>query len=387
MNHFYNHQNPDSNMKVAGLFAGIGGLELGFSRAGFRSTLLCEIEPTAQHVLRANFPDVEIVGDVRDVQDLRGADVLCAGFPCQNLSSSGNKVGITGDQSSLVDEIFRLLENNDPRWVIIENVRFMLHLNKGEAMARIVKNFERMGYNWAYRVIDSQAFGVPQRRHRVYFVASKTDDPRNVILSNDAAKSADAISQATISDHIGFYWTEGAYAVGLNKDAIPPLKAGSTIGIPSPPAIYFPDGVVGTPEIRDAERLQGFEADWTKAAEEVARPSARWRLLGNSVTVPVSEWIANKILKPQSYNATNDRPLVGKWPNAAWSMGGRSYESNCSDWPIDLPTVKIGEFLNYPVKPLSARATNGFLSRARKGNLNFPSGFLNMLEQHSRIFI
>ena len=286
-----------------------------------------------------------------------------------------------------MDEIFRLLENNDPRWVIIENVRFMLHLNKGEAMARIVKNFERMGYNWAYRVIDSQAFGVPQRRHRVYFVASKTDDPRNVILSNDAAKSADAISQATISDHIGFYWTEGAYAVGLNKDAIPPLKAGSTIGIPSPPAIYFPDGVVGTPEIRDAERLQGFEADWTKAAEEVARPSARWRLLGNSVTVPVSEWIANKILKPQSYNATNDRPLVGKWPNAAWSMGGRSYESNCSDWPIDLPTVKIGEFLNYPVKPLSARATNGFLSRARKGNLNFPSGFLNMLEQHSRIFI
>ncbi|QYN02366.1 DNA (cytosine-5-)-methyltransferase [Pseudomonas protegens] len=387
MNDITKFHTAASKMKVAGLFAGIGGLELGFSRAGFGSALLCEIEPIAQHVLRANFPGVEVVSDVRNVQDLRGADILCAGFPCQDLSSSGNKAGITGDQSSLVDEVFRLLENNHPRWVIIENVRFMLHLNKGEAMARIVKNFERMGYNWAYRVIDSQAFGVPQRRHRVYFVASKTEDPRSVILSQNAIKKDSAESEATISDHIGFYWTEGAYAVGLNKNAIPPLKAGSTIGIPSPPAIYFPSGVVGTPEIRDAERLQGFDADWTKAAEEVARPSARWKLLGNSVTVPVSEWIANKILKPQVYDATGDRPLVGKWPNAAWSMGGSRYQSDCSDWPISLPIVKIGDFLNYPVKPLSARATNGFLSRARKGNLNFPAGFLNMLEQHSRTFI
>lgn len=372
---------------VTGLFAGIGGLELGFSKAGFETKTLCEIDLGAQQVLKTRFPAVEVIDDVRAIDSVKGSDILCAGFPCQDLSSSGNKNGITGTQSSLVDEVFRILAISEVEWVIIENVRFMLHLNKGEAMTRIINGFESLGYNWAYRVIDSQSFGTPQRRHRVYFVASKGGDPRNVILSDDATRTTAQVSDITINDHIGFYWTEGAYAVGLNRDAIPPLKAGSTIGIPSPPAILFPDGRVGTPHIMDAERLQGFDADWTKPAEEVVRPSARWRLLGNSVTVPVSEWIARKLRQPSPYNWTNDRPITGKWPHAAWCMGGKRYESLSSDWPVDRQIVRIGDFLKYEPKPLSVRATNGFLSRAYKGNLNFPPGFLDALNNFSRMAV
>lgn len=368
---------------VSGLFAGIGGLELGFKRAGYHSSILCEIDPVAQHVLRAKFPGAQIVGDVKELKTIGACDVLCAGFPCQDLSSSGNKVGINGERSSLIDEVFRVLEASDARWVVVENVRFMLHLNGGEAMRRVIDGFERLGYNWAYRLINSQAFGVPQRRHRVYFVASKYEDPREVLLSDEGSTEVVEGDDISIDDHIGFYWTEGAYASGLSRNAIPPLKSGSTIGIPSPPAIYFPNGMVGMPAIQDAERLQGFDADWTKEAEEVAKPSARWRLLGNSVTVPVSEWLAGRLNDPKPYDSSADKPIGNKWPHAAWSINGKRYQSNASDRPVDRPTVSIGNFLLHPAKPLSRRAIDGFLSRANKGNLKFPKGFIEALSQFS----
>ncbi|KAA0079661.1 DNA (cytosine-5-)-methyltransferase [Paraburkholderia sp. T12-10] len=366
---------------MIGLFAGIGGLELGLSKAGYETTALCEIDPAAQHVLKVRFPKVDLLEDVRKVGGIGSVDVLCAGFPCQDLSSVGQKTGISGSRSTLIDEVFRILAISNVDWVVVENVRFMLHLNKGEAMTRLVTGFEALGYRWAYRVVDSQAFGVPQRRHRVYFVASRSGDPRNVLLSDDAVRPDSALSALSLDDHIGFYWTEGAYAAGLSKDAIPPLKAGSTIGIPSPPAIMFPDGVVGTPAIGDADRLQGFAADWTKPAEEIGKASARWRLLGNSVTVPVAEWIGKRLRRSKHYDATRDLPISGKWPNAAWSMGHGRFAANCSDWPLATPLVKIGDFLKHDPKPLSHKAVTGFLKRAYKGNLHYPTGFLDALDK------
>ena len=370
--------------KVAGLFAGIGGLELGLHRAGFVSTMMCEIDRSAQHVLRAQFPGVEIVSDVRAVDQVRSADVLCAGFPCQDLSSVGQKSGIGGRQSSLVEEVFRILAQNEIDWVVVENVKFMLHLNKGEAMTRVVEGFEKLGYRWAYRVVNSLAFGVPQRRHRVFFVASKTGDPREVLLSDDFGAPAEHDEIPSLDDHIGFYWTEGAYAAGLSRNSIPPLKAGSTIGIPSPPAILFPHGLVGTPDLRDAERMQGFDADWTLPAEECGRASLRWRLLGNAVTVPVAEWVGERLQLPQPYDSSQDLPLKGKWPAAAWSMGNGRYEAKCTEWPRGQQLVHIGDFLRYEPKALSERATKGFLSRAFKGNLKFPPGFLDALTSHMK---
>lgn len=368
--------------KVVGLFAGIGGLELGLHRAGYQSTMLCEIDQSAQHVLRARFPDTEILSDVREIDNSISADVLCAGFPCQDLSSIGQKNGISGSQSSLIDEVFRILKVSDIDLVVVENVRFMLHLNKGEAMTRVVTGFERLGYKWAYRVVNSLAFGVPQRRHRVFFVASKTRDPRDILLSDNFLEPTEQGGGLTLDDHIGFYWTEGAYAAGLSRNAIPPLKAGSTIGIPSPPAILFPSGLVGTPDIRDAERLQGFEADWTLPAEEFGRASLRWRLLGNAVTVPVAEWVAERIQSPKAYDSSKDRPLEGKWPNAAWSMGDGRFRAECSDWPASREFIPIGDFLRFQPKLLSRKATNGFVSRALKGNLKFPTGFIDALTKH-----
>lgn len=372
-------------MRVAGLFAGIGGLELGLGHAGHKTQLLCELEPSAAAVLRHRFPSLPLVPDVRDVGSLPGIDLLCAGFPCQDLSSVGQKKGIQGSQSSLVDEVFRILETNSIDWVLLENVRFMLHLGKGEAMRRIVSRLEELGYRWAYRVLNSEAFGVPHRRHRVFILASRSGDPRGVLLGEDSAPTEETSgpSGVTLDQPVGFYWTEGTYAVGLTRNGVPPLKGGSTIGIPSPPAILMPSGFVGTPDLRDAERLQGFAADWTEAAAEVTKRAPRWKLVGNAVTVPVAEWIGHRLTQKHAYIETPTEVVGRVWPTAAWSMGGKRYVSTASDAPIARPSG-IDEYLKYPMKPLSFKATEGFLRRASAGSMRFPDGFLDALKAHSR---
>ena len=252
---------------MVSLFAGIGGFELAFRKIGVKTTLMCEIDEVAKHVLSTNIPNVPIVNDICELRSIpQGTDILCAGFPCQDLSSVGIKQGMAGTRPSLVKEVFRLLKGNRVEWVIFENVSFMLSLNGGEAIRTIVDELEDLGYKWAYRTIDSISF-VPQHRCRVYVVASLHHDPRNTLLSGESDIVYGKINYDNFDAPLGFYWTEGRHALGLIEDGIPTLKAGSTIGIPSPPAIAFPNGEVSSPDIRDAERLQGFPPNWTLPAE------------------------------------------------------------------------------------------------------------------------
>lgn len=295
--------------KMVSLFAGIGGFELAFKNIGVNTTLMCEIDNIAKYVLRQNLPEIPIVDDVCIMKSIpKGTDIICAGFPCQDLSSVGGKQGLSGTRSSLVKEVFRLLRSNKVEWVVFENVSFMLSLNEGETTKMIVDELENLGYNWAYRTIDSISF-VPQHRCRVYIVASLHNDPRNVILSGESTQVYGKVNYKEFKHPLGFYWTEGKYALGLIEDGIPTLKAGSTIGIPSPPAIVFPDGEVSSPDIRDAERLQGFPEDWTLSAESIAKASCRWKLVGNAVTVDTVKWIAKKMITPQKYDISKDKML------------------------------------------------------------------------------
>ena len=97
------------SFSVAGLFAGIGGIELGLREAGASTELLCEWWEPAQRVLTHHFPDVPVVGDVRELDRLPDVDLVAAGFPCTDLSQAGRTKGISGEASGLVAEVFRLL--------------------------------------------------------------------------------------------------------------------------------------------------------------------------------------------------------------------------------------------------------------------------------------
>ena len=168
-----------TTLKTVGLFAGIGGFELGLAKASHDVVCLCEIDPAARAVLRKRFDGVEIKEDIRLMPRLpRGTELVVAGFPCQDLSQAGKARGIRGQKSTIVSHIFRLLKNNRVRWVLLENVPFMLQLHRGAAIRYITRELESLDYCWAYRTMDTRSFGLPQRRERVFLLASPFSSPK-----------------------------------------------------------------------------------------------------------------------------------------------------------------------------------------------------------------
>lgn len=374
-------------MRVASLFSGIGGFELGLSASGHGPLLLCENDPAASAILRARFPGTQLVDDIAELQKLpHDTELITAGFPCQNLSMAGDKAGITGQKSSLVDEVFRLMDRSTAEWVVFENVYFMLHLKNGSGIHHLISKLEERGMAWAYRILNTYWFGIPQRRRRLFLVASPLHDPRPVILSDDAPAQTD-LPSLSLERPIGFFWTEGRSGVGLTPDAIPPLKAGSALGIASAPAVLFPDGEVETPTIEEAERLQGFPAEWTQAAQEVYGRQ-RWKLVGNAVSVPISRWIGQRLQCPVAYEASQDEPLLAgePWPSSAWGKEGGRFRSHAKENPSGSSAPSLAAFARRPWRPLSQRALSGFITRARSSHLRYPPGFLEALDaQLSRL--
>lgn len=343
--------------------------------------MTCEIWDPAVSVLRAQFVDVPNERDIVGLGNLPGSvELVTAGFPCQDLSQAGLTAGIGGKRSGLVDHVFRLLDKRRVKTVVLENVSFMLTLDRGAAMERLTRAFEDRGYRWAYRTVNSLAF-LSQRRERVFFVASCGEiAPEAVLFVDDVVPPT--IETRLDSHAHGFYWTEGTRGLGWAPDAIPTLKNGSTIGIPSPPSVLMPSGEVIKPDIRDAERLQGFPADWTS----VAPHRLRWSLVGNAVTVPVAKWLGTRLLEPGVYDSSRSRPWEtrkqGRFPRAAMFDGKSRYVVAIGDFPVWLGRPPLHEFLQFEGVPLSVRATAGFLSRAEASSLRFVSGFLDAVRAH-----
>lgn len=382
------HKNSMSHsapLSITSLFTGIGGFELGFRRHGGRAALMCEIDPVAREVLSARFPDTEIVEDASALKDIPSeTELLTMGFPCQDLSQAGTRAGISGRSSGIVWTALKLIRRRPPPAVLIENVPFMLQLARGEAIQRLTHELHEIGYRWAYRIVDVRAFGLPQRRPRVFLYATLESDPREVLLSEDAGALAVTNGVNGHRPAIGFYWTEGNRGLGTAYESVPPLKGGSGFGIPSSPAILMPDGRVITLNVRDAERLQGFPAGWTAPAEKVARPGVRWRLIGNAVNVRVAEWLARRIGKPKRYDDAEDQPLKPemRWPSAAWQLDGEVFAADVSPFPTARETTEIAHFLKHDSPLLSAKATRGITERLRKSSLRLPEGFLESLDAH-----
>jgi DNA (cytosine-5)-methyltransferase 1 len=378
------------NMKIGSLFTGIGGFEVGLAKASdsFKATLLCDNLPTSQAVLKHHFPDADLAGDVKKLSSLPSdIELVTAGFPCQDLSQAGRTAGLAGDRSILVGEVFRLLEQRKSAgrpvpYVLIENVPFMLSLGGGKAIRVITDEFERLGYRWAYRVVDSFSFGLPQRRERVYMLATIDDDPANILLADDNPILRPNTDLNKYSH--GFYWTEGRSGLGWAVNSVPTLKNGSTIGIASPPAVLLPDGRLVKPGLRTAERLQGFSDDWTKPAEAVGKPSLRWALIGNAVSPPVPEWVGRRLIAPGEYNKGLDQifPANGRAPRAARFDGTHRYSVNIGTDPIGIFGPSLIDVMGDDFTMLSERATAGFLSRTERATLKFQPGFIDAVREH-----
>ncbi len=165
------------SLTFGSLFSGIGGFDLGFEQAGLSCAWQVEIDPAARSVLAKYWPDVPCYEDVRDVgrHNLQPVDVICGGFPCQDLSVAGKRAGLAGERSGLWFEFRRILAELRPRWVVIENVPGLLSSHGGRDFAVLLRGLVELGYGVSYRVLDAQYFGVAQRRRRVFLVASLGD--------------------------------------------------------------------------------------------------------------------------------------------------------------------------------------------------------------------
>jgi DNA (cytosine-5)-methyltransferase 1 len=153
------------------LFAGIGGFDLGFERAGMQCKWQVEIDPYCQRVLAKHWPDVRRHDDVRtfppgDADDWR-VDVICGGFPCQDISDAGKQAGIDGDRSGLWREYARIIRVLRPSYVVVENVSALLDRGLG----RVLSDLAESGYDAEWDCLPAFAFGAPHLRDRVFVIA------------------------------------------------------------------------------------------------------------------------------------------------------------------------------------------------------------------------
>lgn len=166
--------------KVASLFAGIGGICLGFKQAGFDIVWANEMDPAACKTYRHNFGDKYLVeGDIRNIRadSLPDFNVLVAGFPCQPFSIAGKQRGFEDDRGNLFFEIGKIIDKRRPRVVFLENVANLIEHDNGRTFLVIYSVLAQYGYTVCYRTLFANEYGnVPQVRHRVYIVAFKNLD-------------------------------------------------------------------------------------------------------------------------------------------------------------------------------------------------------------------
>ena len=339
---------------MASLFTGCGGLDLGLHLAGHEVVLQCESDPHARQVLRRRFPGTRLEADVAALAALPAdTELLAAGFPCVDVSRAGLRMGMGGSGTGLVRHVFRLLRESARQgrpvpWVLLENVPGLLERGGESAEApveRVVAGLEALGYAWAQRVICTAAFGFPNRRHRVFILASLHGDPRDPLLSlgrspecpgdcaevlgapcvrcrtGDLRNRDPALKQTMVALDLGN--AQGAGGV----DMIPCLKTGNGT------QILLLQGAhrVGLLPVGEAERLQGFPRGYTLPCyplvppglnahrdpppllkDAKARDSLRWQLLGNAVSVPVARWLGEQLARPylSKYMMTEgDKPM------------------------------------------------------------------------------
>lgn len=160
-------------MRVLGLFSGIGGMELGLQRAGMEIAAFCEIDPFCRRVLAKHWPDVPCYDDVRTLTAERleadgiTADVVCGGFPCQDISRAGKRAGLAGSRSGLFWELVRTLRLVRPRYAILENVADLTHGGLDDVLGALAES----GYDTEWDCVPAYACGSPQERDRIFIVA------------------------------------------------------------------------------------------------------------------------------------------------------------------------------------------------------------------------
>ena len=160
-------------MNVGSLFSGIGGIEIGFERQGFKTKWFVENDEYAKAVLRKRFPGTLVYGDITEIdfRSLPGVDVLTGGFPCQDISNAGKRAGIEGSRSSLWKYYAEAIRVLRPKFVFIENVSAIL----GRGLNVVLGDLAEVGYDAEWHCVSASSVGAHHRRDRIFIIAYPSD--------------------------------------------------------------------------------------------------------------------------------------------------------------------------------------------------------------------
>jgi DNA (cytosine-5)-methyltransferase 1 len=298
-------------VNVGSLFSGIGGFDLGFERAGMRVAWQVELDPYCRAVLARHFPDAERFEDVREVGagNLAPVDLLCGGFPCQDLSAAGRGAGIDGARSGLWSEFARIVRELRPRYVVVENVPALLS-GKGKRwergpIGRVLGDLAEARYDAEWACLSAREFGAPHLRKRVWIVAYPARDAE----AGAAAESGTERQRAR---------TRGQRSRAADlADADAERQPGRAWELGSPGWGELEDGGGAGADLPDADREQHegrAQALGRPAGEELrdhwaAEPAVgrvadgvphrvdRLAALGNALVPQIAEWIGRRILE------------------------------------------------------------------------------------------
>jgi DNA (cytosine-5)-methyltransferase 1 len=293
-------------LKVLGLFSGIGGFEKGLQQAGMEISAYSEIEDMCLKVLRKNFKECKEFTDVKDiVKTDESYDVLCGGFPCQDISIGGKNAGLLeGEKSSLWLEYKRVINEQRPKYAIIENVSALL----GRGLNIILQNLAEIGYDATWTMFDSKYFGVPQRRRRVYIVAVRDGIPDGTEIFNFKGRDS---TKGTLKHKIkaveeSFEWNiesgdqgEQAFAYFTRQRSDEFAEVGLSSTLLKRDYKDFMDVIVtddgNIRKVAPDERLlfQSYPADWWDGCDL----SNTEKYKCNGMTVNVVEYIGRKIIE------------------------------------------------------------------------------------------
>jgi DNA (cytosine-5)-methyltransferase 1 len=287
----------------------------------------CDINKYASQVYKKRFNEdcLRNINDT-DISSIPDFDILLAGFPCQPFSNAGQKKGFEDTRGTLFFDICRFLDVKKPRAFLLENVKGLVGHNKGETFKTILKHLNELQYNIHYKVLNSGDFGVPQTRQRIYIVGFKNiadgfgfefpTPPKTVCKLKDVLEENVDKKYFFSKDYMNYLRTKAEREKARNNGflyKITDLDAHSTTliysyttlernivideknfnRIPKEEKDKFDDikGRRLTPI--ECERLQGFPDNWTEGISN----TQRWKLIGNSVTVPVIKEITKNILE------------------------------------------------------------------------------------------
>lgn len=169
-------------MKVASLFSGAGGLDLGFIMAGHKVIWANDNYPDAVQTYKLNIGNHIICKDIREIDsnEIPSHDILIGGFPCQGFSLANTGRSEKDERNKLYLEFLRVLKDKKPKFFVAENVKGILSLGKGQVFKMIISDFSKAGYNVEYKVLNSADYGVPQKRERVIIIGTRQDINFNV---------------------------------------------------------------------------------------------------------------------------------------------------------------------------------------------------------------